>query len=215
MKSAIWAAALAATMFLSASAKPQTIIDDWANIKAPPAPKVAPVVVDPKTDALLLLDFVGSDAAGSGPCNKVTRPRCLASLPRVRAVLDKARANGVFVVYSVTTSTTPQDIRAEVAPAPGEAIVKSGPDKFFHTNLEELLAGKGIKRVIVTGTASEGAVLMTASIAAIHLGLNVVLPVDGMSSTDPWGEKYVAWHMTHAPGLAPKTVLTTLAELQF
>ncbi len=82
----------------------ETIIDDWSQVKVPPPPELKDVTVDPKTDALLLLDFNGHEAADSGPCNKATKPRCLASLPKVKAALEAARAHGVMVVYSLTTS---------------------------------------------------------------------------------------------------------------
>jgi len=77
-----------------------------------------------------------------------------------------------------------------------------------------LLESHGIKRVIVTGTASEGAVLNTAADAAFH-GMNVVIPVDGMASSELYAEQYVAWHMTHAPGVAARTTLTRLGDLKF
>ncbi len=195
-------------------ARAETIIDDWAQVKTPPPPELKAVAIDPKTDALLLLDFNGHDAADSGPCNKATKPRCIASLPKVRAALDKARAAGVFVVYTLGGNGAVDDIWPEVAPAAGDPVVKSGPNKFINTNLRELLEAKGIKRVIVTGTASEGAVLNTAADAAFH-GMNVVVPVDGMSSTELYAEQYVAWHMTHAPAVAAKTTLTSLELLKF
>ena len=202
-------------LLATAGADAQTIIDDWAQVKAPPPPRLQTVKVDPKTDALLLLDFNGHDDAASGPCNKATKPRCLASLPKLRTALEAARAHGVYVIYSLGGATaTPADIHPEIAPRDGEPVVKSGPDKFIGTKLSELLAAKAIKRVIVTGTAAEGAVLATASDAAFH-GLDVVVPVDGMSSSELYAEQYVAWHMTHAPGVAPKTVLTSLGMLGY
>ena len=210
-----WAlAALAVVALGSASAFAQTIVDDWSNVKAPPPPQLKPVAVDPKTDALLVLDFNGGDAADSGPCNRATKPRCLASLPKMRELVDKARAKGVFVVYSTSLNGAAADIRQEVAPAPGDPVVKSGPDKFLRTDLGDLLANKVIKTVIVTGTASEGAVLDTATDAALH-GMNVVVPVDGMSSTELYAEQYVAWHLTHAPGVGPKTTLTRIDMIGF
>ncbi len=214
MRTLLGFAAFAVVAFAGAGAFGQTIIDDWANVKVPPPPELKSIVVDPKTDAVLALDFNGADAADSGPCNKTTKPRCLAELPKVRELLDKARAKGVFVAYSVTPTATPENIRQEVAPRPGEPVVKSGPDKFLNTNLGELLSARGIKRVIVTGTASEGAVLVTATDAALH-GMNVVVPVDGMSSTERYAEQYVAWHLTHAPGVAPKSTLTRIDMIQF
>jgi nicotinamidase-related amidase len=205
---------LAAFAAALSGADAETIIDDWATVKTPPPPQLKPVVIDPKTDALLLLDFNGHEAADSGPCNKTTKPRCVASLPKVRAALDKARAAGVFVVYSLSSNGAAADIWPEVAPSAGDPVVKSGPNKFINTNLRELLEAKGIKRVIVTGTSSEGAVLNTSSDAAFH-GMNVVVPVDGMSSTELYAEQYVAWHMTHAPAVAAKTTLTSFDQLKF
>ena len=205
---------LAASALALTGAHTQTIIDDWGQVKVPPPPELKAVTVDPKTDALLALDINGGEAANSGPCNKTIKPRCLASLPKLRAALEAARSHGVFVVYSITPTATPADIWSEVAPMAGEPVVKSGPDKFIGTDLRALLEAKGVKRVIVVGTASEGAVLNTAADAAFH-GMNVVLPVDGMSSTELYAEQYVAWHMTHAPGVAQKTVLTSFAKTQF
>ena len=205
---------LAASALALSGARAQTIIDDWAQVKVPAPPELKSVTVDPKTDALLVLDFNGREAANSGPCNETTKPRCIASLPKLRAVPEAARAHGVFVVYSLTPTATPADIWPEVAPKDGEPVVKSGPDKFIGTALRELLEAKGVSRVIVAGTASEGAVLNTAADAAFH-GMSIVLPVDGMSSSELYAEQYVAWHMTHAPGVAQKTILTSLERLQF
>jgi hypothetical protein len=42
---------------ISSPARPAIIIDEWANVKAPP-PALKEVTVDPKSTALLLLDFL-------------------------------------------------------------------------------------------------------------------------------------------------------------
>ena len=39
------------------------IIDEWASVKAPPAPTLKPVTVDPKTTALLMLDFMNQNCS--------------------------------------------------------------------------------------------------------------------------------------------------------
>jgi hypothetical protein len=36
-----------------------------------------------------------------------------------------------------------------------------------------------------------------------------------MSSTEPYAEQYVAWHLTHAPGVAAKTTLTRIDMIGF
>jgi nicotinamidase-related amidase len=192
----------------------QTIIDEWAKVKVPPAPDLKPVTVTEADTALLVLDFNGAQDPAKGPCNAIHNTRCIASLPTIQKMLANARAHGVFVVYSVTVAGGPADIATTLAPHPGDPIVQSGPDKFVHTDLEKILAGKKIKTVIVTGTVAQGAVLDTATDAALK-GMNVIVPVDGMSSTDPYAEQYVAWHLTHAPGVSAKTTLTRSDMITF
>jgi nicotinamidase-related amidase len=208
----------AAAILLSASVVSQasaaTIIDEWGSVKVPAAPELKPATLDAKTTALLLLDFNGAQDPKKGPCNTDSKPRCIASLPKVKAMLDAARKAGVYIVYSTSGTAGRDDIATAIAPEASDPIVTSGPDKFVKTDLQKLLDDKGIKTVIVTGTASEGAVLNTASHAAFQ-GMNVVVPVDGMSSTDLYAEQYVAWHFTHAPGVSPKTTLTEFSKIKF
>lgn len=192
----------------------QTIIDEWQTVKPPAPPELKTVTVDPKTTALLILDFNGAQDPTKGPCNKNTKPRCLASVPKVKTLLDQARAKEMLVVFSLAGVGQAQDIATALAPLASEPVVKSGPDKFIGTNLRSILSDKGIKTVIVTGTAAEGAVLDTATDAALN-GMNIVLPVDGMSSTELYGEQYVAWHMVNAPGVAQKTTLTSIDRIKF
>ena len=203
-----------ASPVMTSPATAQTIIDDWNKVKVPAPPQLKPVTVDLKTTALLVLDFNGAQDPTKGPCNKNTKPRCLASVPKVKTLLDQARSKEMLVVFSLAGAGEPQDIATALAPLASEAIVKSGPDKFIGTNLRSILADKGIKTVIVTGTASEGAVLDTATDAALN-GMNIILPVDGMSSTEPYAEQYVAWHMVNAPGVSQKTTLTSIGMIKF
>jgi nicotinamidase-related amidase len=181
----------------------QTIIDEWSTVQAPKPPELKPVTLEPKTTALLVLDFVKQT------CNTERRPRCLTSVPKVEGLLKSARAKGLFVVHSITTAATQADILNELAPADGEPIVKSAADKFFKTELEKILNDKGIKTVVVVGTAAQGAVLNTASQAAFR-GLRVIIPVDGMSAENTYFEQYTAYHMANAPGVGQQTTLTKI-----
>jgi nicotinamidase-related amidase len=182
------------------------IIDDWATVKTPPAPEIKAVTVDPKTTALLMGDFMNQSCA--------KRPRCVAALPAVKKLLGEARAAKVAVIYSVVSNTTPADIMTDVAPAADEPSVQSGVDKFFKTNLEQILKDKGIQTMIIVGTSAEGLVTYTGGEAALR-GFNVVVPVDGVGSVEAFAEQYVAWHMTHAPVIAPKVTLTRTGMIKF
>ncbi len=203
-----------AIALLGASATQANVIDDWNTIKVPAAPVLRPVSVDLSDTALLLLDFNGAQDPSKGPCNTKTKPRCIASLPKVEKLLNEARKSGVPVIYSITGGATKGDIASVLAPREGDPVVQGGANKFINTDLEKILTEKHIKTIIVAGTASEGAVLNTAAYAALT-GMNIILPVDGMSSTDPYAEQYVAWHFANAPGVSAKTVLTTIDEIKF
>lgn len=200
----ILATAVMALVFAAPSAG-ANILDEWANVKAPPAPALKEVTVDPKTTALLMLDFMNQN------CGQ--RPRCVASLPAMKALLEKARAAGMPVVYTFIANTTAADVRPEVAPKSDEPSVLSGPNKFVRTDLEKILKDKGVTTVIAVGTAAHGAVLNTASAAAL-MGMNVIVPVDGISA-DPYAEQYTAWHLANAPGVGPRTTLTKSDIIKF
>jgi nicotinamidase-related amidase len=180
----------------------RTIIDDWSGVQAPPAPELTSVRVDPASTALLLLDFEDRTVG--------SRPRALATLPRVKLLLEFARANKILVAYSNTGGGSPDSILSDLKPLPGEHVVKAGVDKFFNTDLEAYLKDRGIKQVIITGIVAEGAVLGT-SIGASLRGFKVVVPVDGTASSEPYAEQYVAWHLLHAPGVRGNVVLTRCA----
>jgi len=179
------------------------IIDEWNTVKVPAAPELKPVTVNPKTTALLMLDF------NKQTCNAERRPRCIASIPGVRKLLAFARAKGVPVVYSLSPGAATTDIAQGLAPRANEPVVTSGPDKFLGTELEKILKEKDVKTVIVVGTAAHGAVLYTASGAAFR-GLSVVVPVDGMSAEDLYAEQYVAWNLVNAPRVSNQTTLTKI-----
>lgn len=200
--------ALAAVALAAPAVAQQTIIDEWGSITAPPAPALKEVTVNPKTTALLLLDFVKQT------CNAQARPRCLSTLPAAKQLLAEARAKNVLVVHSIVAGSTIGDTLPEVAVTDNEPYVQSGPDKFLNTDLEKILKDQGIKTVIVGGTAAHGAVIHTAAEAAFR-GLSVVVPVDIMSAENAFIEQYVAYHFTSAPRVAAATTLTRVSMIRF
>jgi len=204
LKSTILGCGLASFIcLLCTPAFSQTIIDEWNTVKVPPAPGLKTVKIDPKVTALLMLDF------NKQTCNAERRPRCVASIPKVQKLLMEARAKGVSVIYSLSAGAAVADIAKELAPLTGEPVVSSGPDKFLGTDLEKILKEKGIKTAIAVGTASHGAILYTASGAALR-GIQVIVPVDGMSAENIYAEQYVAWHLLNAPRISALVTLTKI-----
>jgi nicotinamidase-related amidase len=183
-----------------------TIIDLWNTVSPPPAPELKSIKADSKTTALLILDMEMSICKSS---------RCIASITNISNLLTKSRKSGILVIYSLTHNGDPRDIARQLAPLPGDPIVKSNVDKFYETNLDEMLKEKGIKTVIVTGFAANGAVLHTAASAAFH-GYNVIVPVDCMSTANIlYAEQYTAWHMLNSPATRNRASLTESSLISF
>jgi nicotinamidase-related amidase len=199
--------ALAVTTFVASAAHAASIIDEWSTVKVPPPPALKAVTIDRKTTALLMLDF------NKQTCNTERRPRCVASIPKVATLLAAARGAGIPVLYSLGGGGAPADIAKELTPAKDEPIIASGLDKFAGTELESILKQKGIKTVIIVGTAAHGAVLYTATAAATR-NLQVVIPLDGISGDIPYVEQYTAWHLVNAPRIETVT-LTTIDDVKF
>lgn len=183
------------------------IIAEWTSVKAPPPPALKAVTVDPNTTALLLMDFLPKFYCAE-------KPRCVATLPAMKKLLDSARSADVTVIYSVSGKFTAADIEKAIAPKSGEPVVSAHADKFIGTDLGELLKHKGIKTVIVTGTAANGAVLYTGSHAAL-LGMNVIVPVDGLSSENLYAEQLTVWQLADGPGFGKQVTITRSDMIKF
>jgi nicotinamidase-related amidase len=204
--------AIALSLSLSALSPPPAdaadIIAEWATVKPPPVPELKPATLDGKTTALLILDLMKSN------CGR--RPRCLATVPNVKKLHDAARAAGAMVFYTLVGSGNPgvaDVVDPGIAPHDSEWVIQRGPDKFLGSGLEQRLKDRGIRTVIVTGTSAQGAVVGTGSGSA-QRGYKVVVPVDGMSSEDPYMEQYAAWHMYKGgPAIVTEQVTLTRSDM--
>ena len=204
------AAVLAAlTGLVIPAAQADSVIDEWAAVKAPPPPELKPVSVDAASTALIVMDI------STQSCTLEKRPRCVATLPKVQKLIGEARAKGILVLYTLAGTSKRTDIVKEVAPLDAEqSLSGAGPDKFVGIDLDAILKSKNIKTLIAVGTAAEGAVLHTAAGAAFR-GYDAVVPVDGMSSTNIYAEQYTAWHLANAPRLADHVKLTKVDMIKF
>ncbi|HEY1980306.1 MAG TPA: isochorismatase family protein [Xanthobacteraceae bacterium] len=204
------AAVAAALLFVAVTAHAGTIIDDWANAKLPPPPQLKPVTLVPKETALLVMDFTVQT------CTPEKRKRCADTVPKVKALVEAARAKGALIIYSVAVpGSVPGDVLKELKPAAGEQVLPPlGPDKFINSDLEKTLHDKGITTVVAMGTQAQTSVLHTGGEAALR-GFKVVVPVDAMSSDDLFPEAYTAWHLANAARISNQVTLTRLDMIGF
>ena len=200
------ATGLVATIFAAQGTARADIIDDWSTVTMAPAPALKPVQLDGPTTALLMLDFL--------PPNCGASPRCVATLAKVKPLLDAARAAKALVVYTEFPPITMAQVLPQVAPLGGEPNFVAVADKFIGTTLDQTLKDKGIKTVIVVGAAANGAVLYTGSDAAMR-GYKVVVPVDGMSGNSNYAEAFTATQFTVGPTVSANVTLTRAAQVKF
>jgi nicotinamidase-related amidase len=181
------------------------IIADWPSVKLPPPPELKPVTLDGKTTALLVLDVMKENCG--------VRPRCPATVPKIKALLDRARAAGALVAYTLAGGGAIID--PSIAPLEGEVVEQKpgGPDKFLGTDLDQRLKARGIKTVIITGTSAQGVGIGTGS-ASAQRGYNVIYPIDGVASESAFQELYAAWHMAGGgPPVTTKWVTVTRIDM--
>jgi nicotinamidase-related amidase len=198
--------ALAVVSVYAAPSRAQSIVDEWQSAQAPPAPQLTDVTVDPKTTALLMLDFLKQNC---GP-----NPRCIASLPKVQKLLAAARAKDLTVIYSLFPGPVIGDTLPEVAPKGNEPVVTAFLDKFEGTDLDKILKDKGIKTVIVVGSAANGAVLYTGTSAFFHK-YQTIIAVDGVSGKTPYIDQYSIYNFISAPVMGGKVTLTRTDMIKF
>jgi len=190
-----------------APARANDITKEWDSVKPPPVPEVKAATVDPKTTALLALDFMKANCG--------VRPRCAATIPIANKLIEQARAHNMLVIYTLVGATPkPEGMADGIAkPHDGEWIERGGADKFINSDIEQRLKARGIKTVIVMGTSAQGAVVGTSN-GAVQRGFQAVVPVDAMSAEDPYNEQYAAWHLYKGgPVYLPKNVTLTRGEM--
>ena len=197
--------AFAASTCAVLPARATDVIAEWSTIQVPPPPTLKPVTVDPKSTALLLLDFM-TENCGQRPC-------CVAAVPTIKALHDRARAASMLVEYTLPGGG--KIIDEGIAPREGEVVDQrpGGPDKFLGDDLDQRLKAHGIKTVIVCGTSAQGVGIGTGA-AAAQRGYCVIYPVDCLLSESAFREAYAAWHMAGGgPPVTTKWVTVTRSDM--
>ena len=170
-------------MTVAVAAEPADILREWTSIRAPQPPMLVPVEVDPANTALLVISF------DRNVCNTAMRARCPAAIPKVKHLLDAARAHHMLIVHGYPAAETPDTTVPELVPFPDEPIVHAAADMFLNSGLDALLKDKGITNVIVSGTSGNGAVLFSV-VGGATKGFNLIVPADTMPADSAYLEQF-------------------------
>lgn len=149
-------------------------------------------------------------------------------LANVRTAVERARAAGVAVIWVQDAAegrphgSEPWQIVPELDPAADEPRVeKLYGDAFEDTNLEEVLAGRGVGRLYIAGAQTDACIRSTLH-GAFTRGYDTVLVADAHTTEDlsSWGapppELVIAhtnlyWQFQSAPGREAAVVTATQA----
>jgi hypothetical protein len=144
------------------------------SLQMPATPEPVRVTLDPKTTALLVLDYV------EDICN--SQPSCTGKmLPAMTPFMERARKAGLTVAYGTRAQNMTKWLK-ELAPAPGDIkVINTAQDRFYGTDLDKALKAKGIKTLILVGWKISGSVTYTAVGAMAH-DYTVVIPMDTTSA---------------------------------
>lgn len=182
------------------------------TLQMPATPEPARVTLDPKTTALIVLDFV------EDTCNP--QPSCRNQmLPAMTPFMERVRKAGLVVVYGTRERNMAHWLK-EVAPMPGDIkVLNVAQDRFYKTDLDKSLKEKGIKTLIMAGWKISGSITYTAVAAMVH-DYTVVIPMDTTSAGSGY-ETTIGFYnvlnsgnanLANAP-LKPKAVTLTRTDM--
>lgn len=179
---------------------------------APNVPKPTAVVLDRTATAVAVLDL-------STRCNDPSAP-CAELLPVVGEFLERARASEVSIVFSVSLrdrGTKLGVVASALRRRESEPIVfPDSFDKFFGSELHNVLQRMRAKNLVIVGAATNVAVMYTATTAARVYKYNVVIPMDGVTAASDYEHEY-ALHQLHAlpAGSITPISFSTLPSITF
>jgi nicotinamidase-related amidase len=174
-------------------------------------------------DALLVIDMQRNVVAEAYEVDRV--------VANINSLVDRARANGVPVVWvqhsddDLPHGSPGWEYIPELSWADDEPVVhKHFGDSFDGTDLEAILADRGVGRVFVTGAQTDACIRSTMHGALVR-GYDTVLVSDAHTTEDmrEWGGPIgpadaiaytnMYWRFADAPGRTGGTVPT--AEVDF
>jgi len=122
---------------------------------------------------------------------------------------ENAGALGLWWNDLIRTESPLSEITPALDTSLGTVIEKSQYDAFHGTGLEELLRGRGVTRVVVTGVATHLCCETTARSAFVR-AFEVTFPVDGTATYDEEHHLATLLNLTH--GFATAVFVEDLAE---
>ncbi len=177
--------------------------------EGPNRPEPQPIKLDGKTTSIVVLDLSRRCENSQEVCSKLMIP--------VAEFLERARQASVPILYTIsaTAKGTPLgEIAAPLKRRESEPVLYPDAfDKFMGGALKAELDKRNCRSLIIVGSATNVAVLYTATTAARLFRYDVVIPLDGVNAKRNYEHEYAIHQLTILPASVHKQFRFTRLEM--
>jgi nicotinamidase-related amidase len=168
--------------------------------EGPNRPEPERLKLDSKTTAIAVLDLSTRCENPNEVCARLMEP--------LAEFLERARKSSVPILYTISATArgTPMgEVAAPLKRRQSEPVLHPDAfDKFMGGELKAELDKSNCRSLIVVGSATNFAVLYTATTAARIHRYDVVIPLDGVNAKRQYEHEYAIHQMTILPASAHK-----------
>jgi nicotinamidase-related amidase len=180
--------------------------------EGPNRPQPEQLKLDSKTTAVVVLDLSARCENPNEVCAQLMEP--------LGKFLERARKASVPILYTISAAargTAMSEVAAPLQRRASEAVLyPDGFDKFMGGELKAELDKSNCRSLIIVGSATNFAVLYTATTAARIYRYDVVIPLDGVNARRQYEHEYAIHQMTILPASAHKQFrFTKLGMIEF
>ncbi len=180
--------------------------------EGPNRPEPQPLKLDSKTTAIAVLDLSVRCEDSKEVCSKLMQP--------LGELLERARQATVPILYTISAAGQGTPLGAVATPLNRRAsepiLYPDAFDKFMGGELKAELDRCKCRSLVIVGSATNFAVLYTATTAARIHKYEVVIPLDGVNAKRNYEHEYAIHQMTILPASAHKQFrFTKLGMIEF
>jgi nicotinamidase-related amidase len=180
--------------------------------EGPNRPEPQPVKLDGKTTSIVVLDLSRRCESPQEVCSELMSP--------LADFLERARRAAVPILYTISAAAKGTPLGEVAAPLKRResepVLYPDAFDKFMDGALKAELDKRSCRSLIIVGSATNFAVLYTATTAARMFRYDVVVPLDGVNAKRDYEHEYAIHQMTILPASACKQFrFTKLGMIEF
>jgi len=180
--------------------------------EGPNRPEPQRLKLDSKTTAIVVLDLSARCENPDEVCSKLMAP--------LGEFLKRARQVSIPILYTISATGKGTPMGEPAAPLKRRLtepiLYPDAFDKFMGGELKAELDKRNCRSLVIVGSATNFAVLYTATTAARVYSYDVVIPLDGVNAKRQYEHEYAIHQMTILPASAHKQFrFTKLNMMEF